>query len=371
MPSIWLGDVKLSDGDGVVGPQGPEGPEGPQGPQGPRGFRGEPATADAGTTTTLPPGSDATVVNSGTIFDAVFDFGIPTGPQGPQGIQGEQGVQGPRGEPGLGFTYKGEATVAQINALVPADIEAGDSYSMLDDGTITIGTAPVDVVQGDYIVWGEDGKFTNFGPIGQPDIPPGNEPGNMIFWNGGQWLQTPAIQVNPSSSDVSIANDLAVVGQISADTVVAGNTISAPQFIGDLTGNAATATSAGSVPWAGVTSTPTSRDGYGITDVPLTDGTGASGTWGISITGNAATATTATNVAWTGVTGTPTTRDGYGITDVPLSLNGTGASGTWPIAISGNATTATTATNSGRWGNYAIVVGPAAGDPTTIYFVPE
>ena len=47
---------------------------------------------------------------------------------------------------------------------------------------------------------------------------------------------------------------------------------------------------------------------------PTKTGSGASGTWGISIIGNAATATT---VPWSGVTGTPTTKSGYGITDVP------------------------------------------------------
>lgn len=55
-------------------------------------------------------------------------------------------------------------------------------------------------------------------------------------------------------------------------------------------GNAATASE---VPWSGVGSKPSTRDGYGITDVPKRDGTGAAGTWGISIEGNAATVTNA------------------------------------------------------------------------------
>lgn len=41
--------------------------------------------------------------------------------------------------------------------------------------------------------------------------------------------------------------------------------------------------------FANIASKPTTRDGYGITDVPKTDGTSASGTWGISISGNSAT----------------------------------------------------------------------------------
>lgn len=79
-----------------------------------------------------------------------------------------------------------------------------------------------------------------------------------------------------------------------------------------------------SVSWGSITSKPTTRAGYGITDVPKTDGTGASGTWAISISGNAATATNASHassadaatnasyagsagaVPWTGVSGRPT-----------------------------------------------------------------
>lgn len=68
-----------------AGPQGPEGPEGPEGPQGPA------ATISIGSVTTLPAGSSATVVNSGTSGAAVFDFGLPEGDTGPQGEDGPQG----------------------------------------------------------------------------------------------------------------------------------------------------------------------------------------------------------------------------------------------------------------------------------------
>ena len=66
--------------------------------------------------------------------------------------------------------------------------------------------------------------------------------------------------------------------------------------------------------FASLTSKPNTINGYGITDAlttsnynsyaPTLKGTGASGTWGISISGNAA---TATNVPWSGITGKPTT----------------------------------------------------------------
>ena len=54
------------------------------------------------------------------------------------------------------------------------------------------------------------------------------------------------------------------------------------------------------------------------TYAPTLTGTGASGSWGISVTGSAG------SVAWSGVTGTPTTLAGYGITDAYSSSNPSG-----------------------------------------------
>lgn len=88
--------------------------------------------------------------------------------------------------------------------------------------------------------------------------------------------------------------------------------------------------------FAGAATAQAMRDAM---DTPSRTGGDASGTWAISISGNAATATSAASASaapWTGITGKPTTRDGYGITDVPKT-DGTGASGTWSISISGNA----------------------------------
>jgi hypothetical protein len=66
----------------------------------PSGPPGAAATIDAGTTTTGAAGSSASVTNSGTTSAAVFDFTIPRGDQGIQGIQGIQGVQGNQGVQG-------------------------------------------------------------------------------------------------------------------------------------------------------------------------------------------------------------------------------------------------------------------------------
>ena len=75
------------------------------------------ATVDVGTTTTGEPGTDASVVNSGTAVNAVFDFTIPRGIQGIQGIQGQQGIQGP---PGV------------IYATAPLSLDTGTSTLSID-----------------------------------------------------------------------------------------------------------------------------------------------------------------------------------------------------------------------------------------------
>jgi|GEM_PF-6953500 len=65
-----------------------------KGDKGDTGDAGTPATADAGTTTTGLAGTDASVVNSGTTQDAVFDFTIPRGDKGEKGDTGDTGADG-------------------------------------------------------------------------------------------------------------------------------------------------------------------------------------------------------------------------------------------------------------------------------------
>jgi len=74
------------------------GPTGPTGPTGPAG-----ATITVGVTTTTDPGTNASVVNTGTPSNAILEFNIPagaTGPTGPQGAQGPTGAQGAQGVEG-------------------------------------------------------------------------------------------------------------------------------------------------------------------------------------------------------------------------------------------------------------------------------
>jgi hypothetical protein len=65
------------------------------------GPTGSTPTVSVGTTTTLNPGSNATVANSGTSTAAVLNFGIPIGATGPQGALGPTGPTGPTGAQGI------------------------------------------------------------------------------------------------------------------------------------------------------------------------------------------------------------------------------------------------------------------------------
>jgi hypothetical protein len=75
-------------------------PAGVKGDPGDNGAPGAAATIAAGTTTTLSPGSSATVANSGTSSAAIFDFGIPQGLVGATGATGAVGPTGPAGAAG-------------------------------------------------------------------------------------------------------------------------------------------------------------------------------------------------------------------------------------------------------------------------------
>ena len=97
------------------------------------------------------------------------------------------------------------------------------------------------------------------------------------------------------------------------------------------------------------------------------------GTYNISISGTAANATTATNSLALNGQNSAFYQNAANLTIGVLPL--ARLSGTYPCNISGSSASAATASNatlsanSTKWGGYNIVVGPAAGDPNTIYFV--
>ena len=119
-------------------------PQGIQGIQGNNGNNGASWTITLGTiaTETLSSSSSAlvTVTNSGTINDAIFNmkFQIPQGAQGNQGNQGNQGDRGEKGDNGVDANY---ITVAAIIAANDAIITA--AYIFYITSSITAATTPL------------------------------------------------------------------------------------------------------------------------------------------------------------------------------------------------------------------------------------
>lgn len=62
-----------------------------QGPVGPQGEQGKSASVSIGSVTTVDSSQSASVTNTGTSTDAIFDFNIPKGEKGDKGDRGEQG----------------------------------------------------------------------------------------------------------------------------------------------------------------------------------------------------------------------------------------------------------------------------------------
>lgn len=109
--------------EALTGPQGPIGPSGPQGIQGEKGESGQAATIRVGSVTTSQPGTNASVTNSGTSTDAVFNFTIP---QGRTGERGSTGLQGPSGADGVSPTVR----VGNVSTL-----PAGSQATVTNSGT--------------------------------------------------------------------------------------------------------------------------------------------------------------------------------------------------------------------------------------------
>lgn len=113
---------------------------------------------------------------------------------------------------------------------------------------------------------------------------------------------------------------------------------------GPITGSG-TLTMAGTLAIAnGGTGATTASAARTALSVPSTTGSGASGTWGISVTGSAGSLSSTLAIA-NGGTGATTAAAAQTALGVP-SVTGSGASGTWGISITGNAATATTATSA-------------------------
>lgn len=111
-----------------------------------KGTSGSGATVDVGTTTTLAAGSLATVKNSGTTTNAIFDFGIP---------------KGDKGDPGDAVEYKGPI---DPTTTPPAGFTNGDFYVSTTAGTPVAQWIGLTVVAvNDRLIWnGNTSQFDRY-----------------------------------------------------------------------------------------------------------------------------------------------------------------------------------------------------------------
>ena len=164
--------------DGAVGPQGPAGNDGADGAQGPAGPQG-------------PAGNDGADGAQG-----------PAGPQGPAGNDGLDGAQGPVGPQGLAGADGADGAVGPQGPVGPAGADGQDGA----DGAVgpqgPAGNDGADGAQGPAGPQGLQGAQGVTGPQGPTGatglVNPGNNQGDLTYWNGQSWEIVPA----PSVSNV-------------------------------------------------------------------------------------------------------------------------------------------------------------------------
>lgn len=124
--SETLGGIKVGQNltispDGTLGaPYAEKGDKGDKGDAGAPGKDGASAAVYAGTTTTGEPGTQASVVNTGTAQAAVFNFTIPRGDKGEPGQDGTDGDDGYT--PQRGVDYWTAADIAEIQEYIDAQL---------------------------------------------------------------------------------------------------------------------------------------------------------------------------------------------------------------------------------------------------------
>lgn len=150
------------------GPKGDKGDKGDTGATGPQGPQGNAATVSVGSTTTLPVGYDATVTNTGSVYNAVLDFGIPQGPQGPQGAKGDKGDTGAKGDTGPRGPQGERGTNATVYIGTTSTLAPGSQATVYNSGSDSNAVLNFGIPQG---AKGDTGSQGPQGPAGQNFAP--------------------------------------------------------------------------------------------------------------------------------------------------------------------------------------------------------
>jgi hypothetical protein len=237
----WMPLPSGPNASGII--RGPAGEPGEQGPPGP-------ATISVGTTTTGLPGTDATVVNTGTDQDAVLAFTIPagqrgltgatgapgpvgaTGPQGvkgdtgaastvpgPQGPVGATGSQGPKGDTGAASTVPGPQGPAGATG---SQGPKGDTGPAGPPATLPVATASVlgGVKQGQGVTIGPDGTLTAAGAVSSVNT----RTGAVVLTKSDVGLAN-ADNTSDASKPISTATAAALTNKVSGATASGPNAL--------------------------------------------------------------------------------------------------------------------------------------------------
>lgn len=205
-------------GGGATGPQGPQGIQGPQGLIGPVGPQG-------------PTGADSTV----------------QGPMGPMGLQGPQGEVGPAGADGAGANY----TLPAATASVLGGVKQGTNITIAGDGTISAivsgggGGSTAETLPGTTLASGiTDSSLVRFGAIKCINL----DQAGTVPSTGGMYLSGNSVRIVSAPGTFEIRNNANNAARLTIDNnsgvAYFTSAVTAPTFVGNLTGTATNATNA-------------------------------------------------------------------------------------------------------------------------------
>ncbi|MBT7538595.1 MAG: hypothetical protein HN683_04605 [Gammaproteobacteria bacterium] len=154
---------------------------------------------------------------------------------------------------------------------------------------------------------------------------------------GFAWGNNTPFEARITSATISPPDNVAITGGTidGAGTTIGGTTpVASIDAAGAITG----ASLSGTLPWSDVSTTPTTRDGYGITDVLLTVNTYTQ----TQVDALTYTQTQVDALTWdwaTDITSKPTTISGYGITNAYTKTEADALTWDWGDIVSGKPTT--------------------------------
>jgi hypothetical protein len=179
------------------------------------GGSGGTLTIDVGTTTTGLPGTQASVVNSGSETDLILDFTIPRGDVGATGATGENGTDGIDGIDGVDGVDGVDGAPGQAGSAATITVGstttgiAGSSASVINTGSSSAAMLEFVIPRGDTGATGATGPTGPAGPIAGSD-------GQIIYNKLGAASGDLGLTFNDTTDTLSTAKVIATNGGTSS-----------------------------------------------------------------------------------------------------------------------------------------------------------